>query len=166
MICDFCLFLTRSMSMFCAGGITSMGSTFGFLRGRLWGLGRLWAPPIIWVEPHEHRHINTTSANMHRHTAAILAVKSQSSSGGLFRFLSSYFSKLFSSFCIELSVPSVSVCSLLFLICFIHPQTHTQNKCINRRGARDKPCENRGWSIKLSINLVCWQKWGQTAVLG
>lgn len=59
------------MFTICAGGVTAVGSTFGFL-GRLWGRGRLLAPPTASVE--SHRDINTTTANMQRHNPAILAL--------------------------------------------------------------------------------------------
>lgn len=60
--------------MFGAGGVTSMGSTFGFLGGRLWARGRLLAPPTASVEPHRDTHINATTANMQHQTPAILTM--------------------------------------------------------------------------------------------
>ncbi len=76
------------MSIFCAGGVRSIGSAFGFLEGRLWGRGRLLAPPTASVEPHRHTHINATTANMQRHTPAIL-MNQASSPTRLLRFLCS-----------------------------------------------------------------------------
>lgn len=63
-------FPTCCMSMFGAGGVVSMGSTFGFLGGRLWGRGRLTAPPTATVEP--NRDINKTTIGRNRHHAAAI----------------------------------------------------------------------------------------------
>lgn len=66
--------LTRSMSTFCASGVASVGSTFGFFGGLFWGRGRLLAPPTASAGPPRDTHINTTAANTQRQNPAILAL--------------------------------------------------------------------------------------------
>lgn len=114
------------MSMFWADGVTSIGSTLVFFGGRLWGRGRLTAPPTASVEPHRHTHVNTTAANMKRHTPAILALtilrsKNQFSSPvGLLKLPWSYFLNSSLLFVLEFLSLSVSNCSLLFPICLVN----------------------------------------------
>lgn len=59
------------MSTSCAGVVTSVGGSFGFLVGLL-GRGRLAAPPTASLTPHKHTHINAKVANKHCQTPAIL----------------------------------------------------------------------------------------------
>lgn len=148
--------------MFCAGGVTSIGLIFGFLGGCLWGRGRLLAPPTASLEPHRHTHINRTTANMRRHTAAILALTLLHSRiriiAQLFVFLLPFVSQ-FSSFFYWI------FCHLglylLFLICFTQPEEmHKESE------GKRQTMWNRGWSIRLNINLVYWRTLGHTAVQG
>lgn len=92
--------------MFCAGGVISMGSSFGFLGGLLWGRGRLLAPPTASVEPHNDTHINTTTANMQCHTPAIPTLTVITFSGGIAKvplFLNSFPLLFYGWFCLPLS---------------------------------------------------------------
>lgn len=124
------VFLTCCMSMFCAGGVASIGLIFGFLGGRLWGRGRLLAPPTASLEPHRHTHISTTTANMRRHTAAILTLTLLHSRiriiAQLFAFSLPFVYQI-SSFFYWLVCP-LGPC-LLFLICFTQPEKmHKQSE--------------------------------------
>lgn len=58
-------FLTCCIFMFGTGWIRSISLTFWFLRGRIWGRGRLFAAI-------ETQRPSATTASMHRHTPAIL----------------------------------------------------------------------------------------------
>lgn len=125
------------MSMFCADGITSIGSTLVFFGGRLWGRGRLTAPPTASVEPHRHTHINATAANMNRHTPAITNTDCTTlqnqfySPVGLLKLLWSYFLNSSLPFVLEFLSPSVSDCSLLVPVCLVnlkHTDTEKMHK--------------------------------------
>lgn len=70
LFCQCLQFPTCCMSMFAAGGVVSIGSTFGFLGRGLWGLGRLTAPPGATAEP--NRDINKTTTGSKRHHAAAI----------------------------------------------------------------------------------------------
>lgn len=74
----FILFLTLSMSMSCSGWVRSIGVIFGFLGGRLWGRGRLLAPPTASAESQRYTHINITTASMQRHSPAIVSLTNNS----------------------------------------------------------------------------------------
>lgn len=124
--------------MFCAAEGTSTGLTFGFLGGRLWGLGRLLAPPTASLEPHRQTHIKKTTANMQRHTPAILALTLLHSIiriiAQLSVFLLPFVSQIIFLFSIGFSDPWLSVYYSLSALLNL-------KKCMDSQKAVDKQCE-------------------------
>lgn len=110
--------------MSCSGWVWSIGVIFGFLGGRLWGRGRLLAPPTASAESQRYTHINITTASMHRHSPAIVSLTNNS----CFCFIGFLSTLLF--------LPS-AVLFLLYSTC----NTYTQKIWISKQRPRDKQCE-------------------------
>lgn len=135
----FVLFLTLSMSMSCSGWVRSIGVIFGFLGGRLWGRGRLLAPPTASAESQRYTHINITTASMQRHSPAIVSLTGKNLCSCYTPPFSFYkFLFLFYRFSVHpaLLLPS-AVLFLLYSTC----NTYTQKIWINKQRPRDKQCE-------------------------
>lgn len=145
-LCPCLWFLTRSMSMFCAGGVTSARSTVGFLGRRLWGRGRLLAAPTASVEA--HRDSSTRTANIQRHTPAILLMMTVLFKWGWNVAVLTLFSPpfLFLYFCLS--------ATQLFPACFTQSPIQTQKNCIKRQKSMRQTTGGRGWLGMFNINLV------------
>lgn len=126
-----------------AGGVTSMGSTFGFLGGRLWGRGRLTAPPTAAVEP--NRDINkTTTTSTRYHAAAILWILRDWFKWDWNVLVSNLFStSLCLHCCISLFFPSV--CSQLVVSALLNLQYGLQELHKKTESMRQTVETSDGW---------------------
>lgn len=140
-LCPCLWFLTRSMSMFCAGGVTSARSTFGFLGRRLWGRGRLLAAPTASVEA--HRDSSTRTANIHRHTPAILLTMTVLFKRGLKCCCSNF---LLTSFPLPLLL---SVCNST-VPCLLYTISHTDSEELHKK---TKIHETNNWRQRMAWDV-------------
>lgn len=139
-----------------AGGVTSMGSTFGFLGGRLWGRGRLTAPPTAAVEP--NRDINkTTTTSIRHHAAAILWILRDWFKWDWNVLVSNLFSTtLCLHCCIGLFSPH-PVCLLSAgPVCFTQSPIWTAGIAQKDR-IHETNSWDTGWLVMFNINWVYWQ---------
>lgn len=148
LFCRCLQFPTCCMSMSGAGGVVSMGSTFGFLGGGLWGLGRLTAPPGATAEPNRDISRTTTASNRHHAAAAILWMMRDWD----WNVVSPY-SRLSRSTPVGSTSP---VCTQLLLVCFIQSPIWAaavaQKERIHETNSWDI-----GWLAMFNINWVYWQ---------